>query len=200
MICRAPLGLGEPLPDRQREAWQHRTAAQLLSLVQKHRPLGSCVDADRPRRRIDVPDQANPGLEVLVKLPLHFLGGVSLAQDFHHQVGGDCGNVTTSPFPLGITLPRDEGDIGNSHLAREETHHAVGADNLAQVMSLEVFDVMTPAVRTNGFIKPHDFLHEHAVNQLAEPVFSIVHGDDIVLGGRAGNRLEASAPAGTSPR
>ena len=61
-------------------------------------------------------------------------------------------------------------------------------------MSVQVVhEVRSKQDCVNRFIEPHDFIHQRAVDELAEPVLAIVHCDDIALGGRAGERLEANA-------
>ena len=52
--------------------------------------------------------------------------------------------------------------------------------------------------RESGFVKTHDFLHQHAVHQLAEPVGPIVDLDDILLGGRAGSGDETDPLGGNA--
>ena len=52
----------------------------------------------------------------------------------------------------------------------------------------------------SGFVETHDFLHQHAIHQLAEPVRPIVDVDHVLLGGRAGGGDETDPLGGNAPQ
>ena len=88
---RAALSFGEPIADRESKTRQDIAAVEDIILAEEDRLVSIEVDAHRPFLGIDVPDQADSRAEVLIELPGHFLGCVSLAENLRYQVRNDLG-------------------------------------------------------------------------------------------------------------
>src|SRR5271166_5323340 len=99
------LRLGEPVANGKGEAGKDVAAFKVLVFPQDERAIALGKDANLPAFGIDVPNLKHAGPEVLVELARHLARGVSLAEDFHDQVGCHPGNLAALAPLLGITLP-----------------------------------------------------------------------------------------------
>jgi hypothetical protein len=94
-------------------------------------------------------------------------------------------------FSAGEPVPGDERKVGNPHQGGSDPHHAVGANADSQVVLVEIrLDQVHEFASQSRLLEPYRFLHQSAVNQLAETVLSFLRFNDILLGGSAGRGVK----------
>ena len=154
------------------------------------------MHADGLRLRVHDPGQPGAGGEVLDQLAGDLGLGVALADHLDGQVGADRGVTFAATFIASEPAARDERDVRSPHQAGDEPQHAVGTQDRAELAGLdEIHDEASNQDCDRGFFPSHGFLHQGAVDQLADgrAELALVVADEVLLGGRAGRGMEADA-------
>jgi hypothetical protein len=134
--------------------------------------------------RVDDPNQAGAGVEIVCQLADQFCSGVSPPGDFDGQIWRESWNLDSRDFSAGKSIPGNEGAGGHPHKTRAQAKPFLAAQDDAAFAGVGPFDETASHLRRYArLVKTWRFLDQSAVHEFAEAI-QFVAGVNHVLGRR----------------
>jgi hypothetical protein len=189
------LELGQIVADPDlAEKFSGKNLTRCLLLREDNGFGGGGVDSDRPSTRVDEPDQAATGSEVLTHFSRHLRGRIAFARHFNRKIGSEWKNWIAGAAMVRQPSAGNERQVGNPHKAGRQKEHTPFAGESARFAAPDEVSQETSQLDRQGRLPiTQDLLHQNTVDELEEAALAIMDLDDIVLGGRSRRGTKANS-------